>query len=218
MNYNIGPGQSFAFFKEAFTNGFSDLDGDSYCEILILGIMNSSIGVLNYKEKPVSVGDCIPISKVSDLKFQRVTFGAVQASIKFKISDNNQNKLYSNMATVTINIGAYVNLAPSQVGDLSISMNHAAIRIFNRADFTTGLNPPYQDPEGDAPSKLRILSLPVSGVLKLNGGAVGANQEISFADIDSALFVYESDSSNTEVINTDFDFAISDTGSGNFTS
>lgn len=218
MNYNIKAGKSFSFFKEAFTNGFSDSNGDSYCEILILGIINKDKGILYYKGIAVKAGDCIPVEKISGLSFYRVSPGAINEKIEFKVSDNNQNKLYSNMATVTINIAAYVNLAPSQVGNLTVPMNHAATKTFSQADFTTGLTPPYQDPEGDAASKLKVLTLPNSGTLKLNGVLVIVNQEIPFTSIASNLFTYLSDANTTTAINTFFTFAISDIGSGQFTS
>jgi hypothetical protein len=218
MNYNIKVGESFSFSKEAFTNGFSDINGDNPCEVLILSLPDENVSQLNYNGKKVIVGDCFPISKSNLLTLFRKKNTEINTSFNFKVSDNNQNKLYSNMAKVSITIKAYVNLAPSQVGNLTVNINHASIRTFTKADFTTGLNPPYQDPEGDAPSKLKILVLPSSGVLKLNGTACVANQEINFSSIESGLFTYSSDSSNTQIINTSFDFAISDTGSGLYTS
>jgi hypothetical protein len=218
MNYNIKVGESFSFSKEAFTNGFSDIDGDNPCEVLILSLPDENVSQLNYNGKKVIVGDCFPINNSNLLTFFRKKNTAINTSFNFKISDNNQNKLYSNMAKVLITIAAHINLPPSQVGDLTVSINHGSIRTFTKADFTTGLNPPYKDPEGDQPSKLKILGLTASGKLKLNGVDVIINQEIDFSSIESGLFIYSSDTSNTQLINTEFDFSISDTGSGKFTS
>jgi hypothetical protein len=122
------------------------------------------------------------------------------------------------MATVTINVAAYINQAPSQVGNLSVSILHGAVRTFTGADFTTGLSPVYSDPEGDAPSKLKVQTLPTSGVLKLAGVAVVQNQEILFSDIQAGSFTYHADAANNSAINTTFTFAMSDVGSGLFTS
>jgi hypothetical protein len=122
------------------------------------------------------------------------------------------------MALVNINIAAYVNLQPDVVGDLSVSMIHGATKVFTMNDFTVNLVPPYHDPEGDAPSKLKVLSLPASGLLKLNGVNVTVNQEILYSQIASGLFIYVSDGSVLTVINTSFNFSVSDTGSGLFTS
>jgi hypothetical protein len=218
MNYNIPKSSSFNFFKEAFTKNFTDLDGDSPCEVVIISLPDPFMGQLNYNGKKVEIDMCFPVSNANLLSFFRLTNEAINTSFNFVISDNNQNKQYSNMATVTLNIGAYTNQAPSQVGDLSVTMAHAATKVFSVADFTTGLTPPYADPEGDAPSKLKILTLPSSGLVKLNGVNVTVNQEIPFANISSGLLTYVSDGSTLTVINTSFDFSISDTGSGIFTS
>lgn len=218
MNYNIIAGQSFSFPKETFTKNFQDLDGDQPCEVVILSLISAQTGVIKFDGKPVEEGTCFALKEVSKLTFTRNNNLSINDSFNFKISDSNQNKLYSNMATVTINIGAYTNLQPSQVGDLSVTINNAATKIFSTTDFTTGLTPPYVDPENDAPSKLKVLTLPASGLLKLNGVNVVVNQEIPFASIAGGLFTYVSAQGETSAIATSFDFAISDTGSGLFTS
>jgi len=218
MNYNIKVNTSFNFFKEAFTKNFSDSDGDSACEVVILSLPDSGSGTLKYKGVDVKVNDCFPVANSSYLSFLRLKQGVINTYFNFKISDNNQNKLYSKMAKVTINIASYTNRAPDQVGDLSVPMIHGATRIFTSTDFTSGLTPPYHDPEGDAPSKLKVLTLPNSGALKLNGANVNINQEIVFSMINSGLFSYVSDSLNKAAIDTEFTFAISDIGSGLYTS
>jgi len=217
-DYNIEAGTSFSFFREVFTKNFSDADGDKPCDVVILSLPDPFMGQLNYDGKKVEIGDCFPIGKANLLTFFRLTNNAIITSFNFRISDNNQNKLYSNMAVVNINIGAYVNLQPDEVGDLSVSIAHAATKVFTTADFTTGLVPAYHDPEGDSPSKLKVLSLPTSGLLKLNGVNVILNQEITFANITAGLFIYVADSSVLTAVSTSFDFSISDTGSGLFTS
>lgn len=217
MNYNIPTNTSFSFFKEAFTKNFVDADGDFPCEVVILSLPDPLSGKLYYDGKLVEVGNCFPVVKSNLLSFLRLKQGFINTSFNFKISDNNQNKQYSDMATVTINIGAYVNQAPSEVGDLSVVMAYAATKTFTTADFTTGLTPPYSDPEGDAPSKLKVLSLPATGLLKLNGVNVTVNQEIVFANISGGLLTYKGDDATTVEANTSFNFSISDAGSGLFT-
>lgn len=126
--------------------------------------------------------------------------------------------IFKTMATVTINVAPAINMPPSQVGDLSISLAHGATKVFSAADFTTGLTPAYLDPEGDAPSKVKILTLPLSGILKLNEVPVSVGQEILFSAISSGIFAYQADSGNSAAINTEFTFAMSDVGSQQFTS
>ena len=217
MNYNIPTNTSFSFFPEVFTKDFADIDNDSPCEVVILSLPDPEEGVLHYNGSLTLVGDSFAICDSNSLKFLRLKQGIINTSFNFKISDNNQNKQYSDMATVTINIGAYTNLAPSEVGDLSVVIAHAATKTFTAADFTTGLTPPYSDPEGDAPSKLKVLTLPATGLLKLNGVNVTVNQEIVFANITAGLLTYRGDDATTIEANTSFEFSISDTGSGLFT-
>lgn len=215
---DLSIGESFNFYKEVFTKNFTDADGDLPCEVVILSLPDASKGKLNYEEKEVEIGDCFPVQKANLLSFLRLTNDAILTSFNFKISDNNQNKLYSNMAVVTINIAAYVNLKPDEVGDLAISMAHAATKIFTITDFTTSLVPAYHDPEGDAPSKLKVLSLPTSGLLKLNGVNVTVNQEILFSQIIAGNFIYVADGTVMTAITTSFNFSVADSGSGLFTS
>lgn len=218
IDYNIKTFTSFNFPSDTFVKDFVDADGDSPCEVILLSLPDATKGQLNYNGAKATAGMCFPASKSNLLTFYRLTGAAITTSFNFKTSDNNQNKQYSKMATVTINISAYVNQAPSQVGGLTVTIAHAATKTFSGADFTTGLSPVYLDPEGDAPSKLKVLTLPISGVLKLSGVAVTAGQEISFASIQGGLFTYTADSATTTAINTSFTFSMSDTGSGLFTS
>lgn len=122
------------------------------------------------------------------------------------------------MATFTINTSAYVNLAPSQVGDGSASTSFGTTYTFTRADFTTLTTPVYADPEGDPAGNLRVLSLPSTGELQYNSVAVTINQVIAFTDIDSGLFTYVPDNGTTSSYIDNFTFEIADTGSGSYTS
>jgi len=218
MAIDLNVGDSFYFQKKMFINNFQDADGDSPCEVILFGLPSPLEGILYYDGIAAKVGLCFPVDKANRLSFKRVSPLEIQGKVLFKVSDNNQNKQYSNMAIVTINIGAYVNMPPSQVGNLTVTMAHAATKTFSASDFTTGLSPVYLDPEGDAPSKVRVTGLPVSGTLKLNGVAVTLNQDILFSSIQSGLFTYVADQNNTAAINTTFTFAMSDVGSGQFTS
>jgi hypothetical protein len=122
------------------------------------------------------------------------------------------------MANFNITVAPYSNQAPT-VGDGQRNANYGEDVTFTRADFTTNTTPPYSDPEGDSPLTLRIDSLPLSGILKLNGAAVAVNQEIDFvSEIDTGLLKYTPDLNNTAAHDTDFNFSIADAGSGVFTS
>lgn len=129
--------------------------------------------------------------------------------------DDEEEQLFSNVATYTINYGNLSNQPPNQVGDGSKNIYSNQIITFTRSDLTSLLEPSYMDPENDPAFKLLVVSLPDKGTLTLNGNNVTAGQEILFTDIDSGLFKYipDVDSGN---YNTIFNFKISDTGSGQF--
>jgi hypothetical protein len=122
------------------------------------------------------------------------------------------------MANFNINVTQYDNQPPT-IGDGERNTNYGEAITLTRADFTTNTNPPYYDPEGDAPATLRIISLPASGVLKLNNVDVVVNQEIDFiTEIDASLLTYTPDLNNTAAHSVAFGFEIADEGSDVFAS
>lgn len=121
------------------------------------------------------------------------------------------------MGLFTITTNAYENQPPNQVGNNQKTINYGNDLTFTIADFTTDTTPVYQDPEGDAASQLKILTLPTTGTLKYNNTAVTLNQVINFSDINNGLLVFSPDTTNTSTHSVNFDFAIADSGSGIFT-
>ena len=120
------------------------------------------------------------------------------------------------MATLTINVNAYEN-EPPVIGDNEITISFGSTKTFTVNDFTTNTTPPYSDPEGDGPFKLKILSLPGTGELRFNNIPVTINQEILFSNIATGLFTYLPDISDLGgYVDDTFDFAISDLGSQEF--
>lgn len=120
------------------------------------------------------------------------------------------------MALFTITTNQYVNQPPSQVGNGTASTNYGEVYTFTVANFTTQTTPVYVDPEGDTAAQLRILSLPATGLLKLNNVNVTINQIIPFTSIGSGLFTYTPDNNTTTSYNALFNFEIADSGSGIF--
>lgn len=122
------------------------------------------------------------------------------------------------MALFNINITGYDNQPPT-IGNGSRNTSYGTPIELTRADFTTNTNPPYSDPEGDSPLNLKVTSLPVAGILKLNGVAVTVNQEISFVtSIDEGHLTYTPDINNTSEHDVSFNFQISDAGSNIYVS
>jgi len=136
----------------------------------------------------------------------------------FKYKNKNINNFFGEMATFNINTDAEQNLPPSEVGDGQRTTPYNTAIVFTRADFTTNTTPPYADPEGDAAGLLKILALPSTGELRLNGVLVGLNQIIGFGDIDNGLFTFVPAPNLTTAQTGQFSFAIADTGSNIFTS
>tara|TARA_R110000823_G_scaffold304880_2_gene426659 strand:+ start:1418 stop:2155 length:738 start_codon:yes stop_codon:yes gene_type:complete len=120
------------------------------------------------------------------------------------------------MASFAININAYANLAPTQLGTLTLNLTYNQAYVFTVANFTTETIPPYVDPEGDPASLIKIVTIPTTGVLALNGVAVIASDEITVADITSNLLVYTADIGTTTLYSESFTFDIADVGSGLF--
>jgi len=208
------PGDFINFTKLQFTTEYYDKESDLPFDVMILSL--PEYGVLKYNKNIINnINFVFSINNVNLLTYTRISKLEYTENIDFKTSDDNPNKLYSNMATMTINVDEYINLPPNQIGDNERDTPNGQTVIFTRADFTTNTTPPYQDPENNPAYKLKILSLPLEGLLKINSVNVTLNQELLFTDIDTGLFTYEP-SSNTDDYVVDFDFDVSDTGSQQF--
>ncbi len=116
------------------------------------------------------------------------------------------------------NVAQVINNPPDVVGDSSRTTDYGVSVVFRASNFTSETSPQYNDPEGDAPYKLKILDLPSSGVLLYNGLNATVNQEILFSEIEAGYLVYVPDNILTSSYSVSFNFAISDSGSQQFTS
>jgi hypothetical protein len=118
------------------------------------------------------------------------------------------------MATFNVTIGAYVNQAPSQLGNNTINIDFNETFVFTSSIFTD-TTPAYSDPEGDAPSLVKITSLPTYNLI-LSATPVILNQEITIADIVAGNLSYTGDISETAGYSDTFTFDIADVGSSTF--
>mgnify|MGYP003650928965 CR=1 FL=1 len=57
----------------------------------------------------------------------------------------------------TITNTGSTNARPSSIGSNSISVDYEGEYVFTVANFTTETTPPYEDPEGDALSYIKVL-------------------------------------------------------------
>ena len=205
----------YQFKYSDFTNNFNSYGRGlpKFVNIITL----PSQGVIKYNNDIITTNFIFDLTNINKLKLDlQGSNGPILLSLQFKTSNNSINTKFSNMATFTFNVDAYVNQPPSAVGDNSITINNASTHIFTVADFTTNTTPVYQDPENDAADRLKVLTLPAKGVLKLNGIAVLINAIINFTDIANSSLTYDSDTNDTNAHNALFTFEISDAGSNTF--
>lgn len=199
---------------------YSDPENDplAYIQVLSLPVLGS----LKLSGIPVSVGDNI---SSGNLSLGNLTYDAPNQdeasleSFRFDVADAGSNSLSGlvNDGIININAEAYENQPPSSVGSNAIAIAYADEYEFTEADFTTNTTPAYADPEGDAADQLKILSLPDTGELRLNGLALSVNSIVLFTEIASGYFTYAADSGQTSAYATTFNFSIADAGSGEFT-
>ncbi len=175
-------------------------------------------GTIRYNGTAISAGFIFDLVNIANLKYTREN-NAYQAPFLFQTSNNKTtNKLFSNMATFTLNVDGQVNQSAT-IGDGSITTAYNTAVTFTRAMFTSATTPPYSDPEGDAAATLRIDSLPATGEIRNNGVAVSVNDQIDFTSvIDAGLLTYHPDAAQTGAHAPDFAFSIADAGSGIFVS
>lgn len=208
----------YDFLKTDFTTNFTDADGDTpkYLKIVTL----PAYGTFTYNNVAVQAGDNINLDSFGTLRFTRTNLAQSVDTFTYKVSDNNTNQLFSNMSTFTININQTVNLAPDNVGDLTINLASGVTHTFTQANFTTETTPAYSDPDGDAPENVKITSISglSTGTLKYNGTAVTVNQVVPYSGIGSGLLTYEADASTLTLYSDTFQFQISDVGSSTFSS
>lgn len=88
----------------------------------------------------------------------------------------------------TITNNGSSNSRPSQIGANTVATTYGASYVFTLADFTTGTTPAYSDPEGDALSYIKILTLPSQGELHVNDVAIAVNTIISVGVISTGNF------------------------------
>ncbi len=79
------------------------------------------------------------------------------------------------------------NSPPTVVGNNYANIPHKGIYTFSWSDFIEDTTPPYFDPEGDAPTHIKIISLFDKATLRLNGQFVSANTIIPKGDIENGL-------------------------------
>lgn len=210
-----------ANFTTETTPAYADPEGNalSYVKVITL----PSAGELQVDAVAISAGAIVSTGVISAGNFKYIADNpgvtlSPAYSFSFDVADAGSNTL-SGLSTgiMGITINAEVNSPPDSVGDNTVNGTYGVTTTFTAADFTTNTTPAYSDPDGDAAYKVKVTSLPLSGVLSFNGSPVLVNQEILLSSVDSGYLVFNQDIAvkGSQVIS--FNFSISDVGSEQFT-
>lgn len=221
LDYNEIHTFTLANFTTETTPPYNDPDGDPLGSIKITSLpvqgelqLDSVTVVLNTEvtSAELTAGDLVYIPDASD------TDGYSDAYMEFVVSDDVNPIFTTTPHVVTFKVGYdpnSENQAPSQVGDGEADLILGETFSFTRVSLTSQLNPPYRDPENNPAHELKIVHVPIFGVIQLDGVDVVDGQIIDFLDIDADKLKYISEEFPGGDIEG-FVFEISDTGSGEF--
>lgn len=191
---------------------FADTDGDSYNKIKF--DFTGIDGVFTYNSIIITGILEILITDVINLVYTRADNNIFSEVITYRISDNDNNSLYSGTNTITITGTAIVVNQPATIGDIAIYELNRVNTTLTLGMFTSQLTPPYNDPEGDALDAIRIdeISTANLGTFEINGITITEGLIITTAEISAGLFIHiglDADTISTDSIN----FSVRDTGS-----
>jgi len=88
----------------------------------------------------------------------------------------------------TITNSGSTNSRPTQIGANTVATTYGTSYVFTLADFTTGTTPAYSDPEGDALSYIKVLTLPSQGELHVDDVAISAGALVTVGTISTGNF------------------------------
>lgn len=216
---NISYGGTHVFTIANFTTEttpvYSDPEGDALSLVKVTSLPTS--GTLQVNGIDVVLGQSITAGDISTGNFTYIGSADGDFSFGFDVADEGSNS-FSGLDTgqATMSVSPAINLPPSTIGNNTFNLAYSVSKVFTVADFTSGTTPAYVDPEGDAASKVKILTLPANGNLVFNGTNVIANQEMTVAEIASGYLVYVPDLVETGLQNLSFNFSVADAGSGQY--
>ena len=170
--------ENITFSKSDFEDKYTDTDG-----VLMLGVQIISMpanGVLKLNGINVTAGLEISANDLANLTFTPALGWTGATSYQWKASDGLSYS--SNTATVSISI--VDSSADIVVSDIHKSGIEDVDISFVSTDFSNN----YLHTTGLSLQKIKIITLPDNGVLKLNGTAVTVFQEIDNSDIPNLTF------------------------------
>ncbi|MBP6017179.1 MAG: cadherin domain-containing protein [Candidatus Promineofilum sp.] len=176
----INEDQTVNFTAADFTSHFTDADGDALATVRILTL--PAQGTLKLGPNNVTLNQTIPVAQLGALAFfPALNWDSGSTSFTWNASDG---MAYAALAAkVTITITA-VNDAPV-VSNIQKSGPEGVNILFKQLDFTNA----FSDVDGDALVKIKIVSLPANGTLKLGDTTVNANDQINAGLLDTLRYV-----------------------------
>ena len=197
----IDEDTSYTFSSDDFL--FEDVDGDNLHHITIVDLPVE--GQLTFNGNAVAPGDEILASDIGLLVFIPTADenGDDYATFNFTVNDGTVD---SEQYTFSIDVTP-INDVPT-VDDNETTILEDSSHTFALSDFTEN----YADIEGDSAAFVTITSLPLDGVLTLDGAAVvlGDNNRIAVADLGDLLFTPADDESGDDYAS--FTFTVEDDG------
>ena len=220
----LNNGDTYTFTQASITTQtkppYLDPEGDLMSKFKLVSIAGYNGGEVKLNGVTLAVGQEVDYTRFQVGNVTYVDDGTVTAahesSFTFNLSDLGSNQFSSTTGTFNFKVYESVNAPPSSVGDRTENISYGETLVFTRAMFTSLTNPAYSDPESDAASLLRVIVLPASGLISLNGTNISAYQEISFTDIDAGNLIFNGDLKDLYSETSSFEFEVADIGSGIF--
>lgn len=220
LSLTITDQDTYVFTSADFTTNtnprYSDPEGDDAETLKILSL-NLGNNILSLNGVGVVAGDEISFTNINN---GNLTLEGVinqvnnETSFNFDIADSGSNTFSDLVGTVSITTLGQENLPPSEVGDGESNISDTQVLTFTETMFTA-TTPAYSDPENNPPSRLRIVSVPNNGDIKLSGVRLNNNAVVSFDKIREGSLQFFPDDVNADTIDN-FEFQIADSGSNIF--
>ena len=162
---------------------FSDADtGDALSSVKITSLPR--VGTFTLDGATVTVNQAVPRT---DIDAGKLSFtpapnasGNAYASFTFRVNDG----IEDSVGEYTMTIGVGTANDPPTAAHRTVATAEDTPYAFTAGDFS------FSDPDGDALSSVKIVSLPRVGTFTLDGGAVTANQVVPRTGIDAGKLIF----------------------------
>jgi len=167
-----------SFASSDFINKFADVDGDAMIKIKVVTLPAN--GSLKLSGVPVTVGSEIAATNLSNLTFTPDANWNGSTSFDWNGFDGTVYAIPDAQVNITL---TNVNEKPT-VADVPKSGTEDNDVLFTATDFTSR----FADSESSPLTKIRVVSLPSNGILRLSGALIVAGDEISAANLANITF------------------------------